>query len=248
MDDRRQTPETQETAETRDTPTPPTSGSLLEPSSKLRILLVDDHGFVREGLKALIRVQPDMEVVGEAEDGEAALKKTDDCIPDIVVMDISMPRMNGTEATKQMKAACPAIKVLALSMHEDATYLRGLLEAGANGYVLKRSAPQELIQALRSVAAGGTYLDPAVAAKVTNAFTRKAALRGETLGQDLSEREEDVLRRTAQGYSSKEIAAQLGVSMKTVESYKARAQEKLGIASRADIVRYAAQKGWLQDL
>ena len=216
---------------------------------KLRIFLVDDHSFIREGLKAMISLQPDMEVIGEADSGAAAVEQASRCEADIIVMDLSMPGMNGAQATAAIKRVCPDIHVLALSMHEDTTYLRALLEAGASGYVLKRSAPQELVQALRSIAGGGTYLDPALAGKVTADFVRRrSTLRGETAGSELSERETDVLRLVAQGYSGKEIAAQLGVSLKTVESYKTRALEKLGIESRADIVRYAALKGWLQDL
>ena len=225
------------------------SESLPEPPPRLRIFLVDDHSFIREGLKSLINAQPDMEVVGEASDGQAALGQTGTCTPDIVVMDVSMPRMNGTQATQAIKRACPDTKVLALSMHEDMTYLRGLLEAGASGYLLKRSAPQDLIVALRSVAQGGTYLDPAMAGRLAAGFVRRQqTLRGEVVGQDLSERESDVLRLIARGHSNKEIGAQLSISVKTVETYKARAMEKLNLASRTDIVRYAAQQGWLQEL
>lgn len=214
----------------------------------LRIVVVDDHAFIREGLKALIDAQPDMEVVGEAESGEAALRQAQDCTPDILVMDLSMPRMNGMKATVEVKRSCPRVKVLALSMHEDTTYLRSLLEAGASGYVLKRSAPQDLIRALRHVAAGDTYLDPALAGKVVGGFVHRSAWQGEAKVYDLSEREGEVLRRIAQGYSNKEVAAQFGLSVKTVETYKARAMEKLDLSSRADLVRYAAQQGWLQDV
>lgn len=224
---------------------------------RLKVFLADDHGFVREGLRSLINAQPDMEVIGEAADGEAAVRQVRDCSAQIVVMDLSMPGMSGTEATVEICRTCPDTKVVALSMHEDATYLRGILEAGASGYVLKRSATQELVQAIRSVAAGGTHLDPALAAKLVEVFVRKkrqqpaaaaAHLRGEIEGQELSEREESVLRLIAQGHSNKEIAEHLSVSVKTVESYKARAMEKLGIKKRSDIVRYAAAQGWLQDL
>ncbi len=216
---------------------------------KLRIFLADDHTFIREGLRALISRQVDMEVIGEADSGESAFQQARVSLPDIVVMDLSMPGLNGAQATAKLKQACPRVHILALSMHEDTTYLRALLEAGASGYVLKRSAPQELVQAIRSIAAGGTYLDPALAGKVTADFVRRrSTLRGEIAGSDLSERESDVLRLVAQGYSGKEIASQMGVSLKTVESYKTRALEKIGIESRADIVRYAALKGWLQDL
>ncbi|GAB4452634.1 MAG: response regulator transcription factor [Armatimonadaceae bacterium] len=216
-------------------------------ADKLRVFLADDHSLIREGLKALIAAEADMEVVGEVDNGEAVLRLARDCAPDVVVMDISMPRLSGGPTTERLLQICPYTKVLALSMHEDVSYLRGLLEAGASGYVLKRSAPQELVQALRSVAAGGTYLDPALTEKVVGGFVRRPQLRGETEGQELSEREAAVLRLIAQGFTNREIAENLSISIKTVETYKARAMEKLNLESRSDIVRYAAQREWLQN-
>jgi len=210
----------------------------------LRILLADDHSFIREGLKGLIGKQSDMEVVGEANDGQEAVSKAAEYLPDIVVMDVTMPRMSGMQATKQIKKAHPRIKVLGLSMHEDTSYLRGLLEAGASGYVLKRSAPQELIQALRSVAEGNTYLDPAVAARAATVFISKTPLRGEVAGAALSERENAVIRLVALGYTNREIAERIDLSVKTAETYRARAMEKLGFSTRADLVRHAAVLGW----
>jgi DNA-binding NarL/FixJ family response regulator len=215
-------------------------------NAKLKILLVDDHAVVREGLKTLINAEPDMEVIAEARDGREAIERSKDCDPDVVVMDLSMPRMGGVEATETLRMRCPEMKVLALTMHEDAGYLRSLLEAGASGYVLKRSAPQELVHALRSVAGGGTYIDPVLAGKMVGSFVQKPPLRGEIEGQDLSEREEAVLRLIAQGYTNKEIGAKLSISSKSVETYKARGMEKLALESRVDIVRYAVQRGWLQ--
>jgi len=223
------------------------SNALCRSEAKLRIFLVDDHSFILEGLKALIGAQPDMDVIGEAENGEMAVLKVADCLPDVVVMDVSMPRMGGMQATVQIRKSCPNVRVLALSMHEDTTYLRALLEAGASGYVLKRSASQELIQALRHVAAGATYVDPAIASKVTAAFVGTPSLRGEAAGMSLSEREEAVIRIVAQGYTNREIAERLDLSVKTVETYRARAMEKLGLASRADLVRFAAARDWLGD-
>jgi two-component system response regulator NreC len=217
----------------------------------LRILLADDHSFIREGLKALINEQSDMLVVGEAADGEEALRKLAECNPNVIVMDISMPRMNGTLATREIKRLRPRTAILALSMHEDMTYLRNLLDAGASGYVLKRSAPQELIHALRSVASGGTYIDPALAGKMTSSFVRRPGARGGAdmaPSQELSEREETVLRLVARGHTSREIGEQLSISPKSVDTYKSRAMEKLGIESRTDAVRYATQQGWLNDL
>ena len=170
-----------------------------------------------------------------------------DCSTDVVIMDISMPGMNGTDATREIRKCCPRTKVLALSMHEDVTYLRGLLEAGASGYVLKRSAPQELVNAIRSVAVGGTHLDPALAGKVAAGFVRRAPTGEGPPEQELSEREEIVVRLIARGHTNKEIGEHLSISIKTVEGYKARAMQKLGMATRTDIVRYASQQGWLRD-
>ncbi|OWK37342.1 response regulator transcription factor [Fimbriiglobus ruber] len=212
----------------------------------LRVFLVDDHAVVREGLKALINAQTGLTVVGEAADGLIACERIAVLRPDVVVMDVSMPGLTGAQATARLQLECPAVRVLALTVHEDKGYIRQLLAAGAAGYVLKRAAPEELIHAIRAVAAGGVYLDPSMAAKVVGGFVRKAANAGPPSG-DLSERETEVARRTAAGYSNKEIAARLELSVKTVETYRARAMEKLGLQSRSDLVRYAVQQGWLQD-
>jgi DNA-binding NarL/FixJ family response regulator len=224
------------------------SGWKDRPMGKLRIFLADDHEVVRAGLKTLVDAQSDMMVVGEASDGQSALEQTCNCAADVVIMDISMPQLNGTAATAQLRQQCPNIKVLALSVHEDTGYVRKLLEAGASGYVLKRSAADTLIQAIRMVAAGGVYLDPAIAGKVVGSLLGKPVVVGDPTAAELSERETDVVRLIAQGYSNKEIAIQLNLSVKTVETYKARAMEKIGLDSRVAIVRYALQRGWLQEL
>jgi DNA-binding NarL/FixJ family response regulator len=213
----------------------------------LRVFLADDHAVVREGLKALINAQPGMEVSGEAGDGRAACQQVRQLLPDVAVMDVSMPEMNGAQATAELKRTCPQVKVLALTVHEDKGYLRQLLESGAAGYVLKRAAAEELIHAIRTVAAGGVYLDPALAGEVVGGFVRKPAVRGSLAGGELSDRESEVARLIASGYSNKEIAAQLDLSVKTVETYKTRSMEKLGLRSRADLVRYALQCGWLRE-
>jgi DNA-binding NarL/FixJ family response regulator len=213
----------------------------------LRVFLADDHAVVREGLKALINSEPGMTVVGEASDGIAACESVRKLRPDVVVMDVSMPGLTGSQATERLRDECPLVKVLALTVHEDKGYIRQLLAAGASGYVLKRSAPEELIRAIRVVAAGEVYLDSAVAGKVVGAFVRRAADGGTSVGTALSEREVEVARLTAAGHSNKEIATRLEIGMKTVETYRARAMEKLALKSRAELVRYAFQKGWLQD-
>jgi DNA-binding NarL/FixJ family response regulator len=212
--------------------------------SKIRVLLADDHAVVREGLKALLTSQPDIEVVGEAADGPSAVSLTAELDPDVVVVDVSMPGLSGAQVTERLLAARPDRKVLVLTVHEDKGYLRQLLEAGAAGYVLKRAAASELVQAIRTVAGGGTYLDPSLAGSVVDDFVRPAPER-ETPAVELSEREAEVVRLIALGYSNKEIAAQLKLSVKTVETYKTRSMEKLHIRSRVDIVRYAAKRGWL---
>lgn len=213
---------------------------------ELRVFLADDHAVVREGLKSLINAQPGMAVVGEAADGLAACEQVPDLRPDVVVMDVSMPGLTGTQATERLRRECPAVKVLALTVHEDKGYLRQLLAAGAVGYVLKRAAAVELVHAIRVVAGGGVYLDPSLAGKVVGGFVRRPGGGGAPAdASELSDREAAVVRLTAAGYGAKEIAAQLDLSAKTVETYKARALEKLGLESRADVVRYALERGWL---
>ena len=214
---------------------------------RLRVFLADDHAVVREGMRALVDAQPDMEVVGQAGDGRSALQNLLGCKPDIAVLDISMPGLSGPQVAEQIKQQCPRTKMVVLSVHEDKSYLRQMLEAGASGYVLKRAAADELIRAIRTVAGGGVYLDPRMAGKVVGSFVGKSPhlLRGEIEGAALSERESEVLRLIAQGYTNKEIGVKLSLSVKTVETYKARSMEKLGLSSRAETVRYALEQGWL---
>ncbi len=216
-------------------------------SEKLRLLIVEDHQTVREGIKLLVNAQADMEVVGEAGDGEIAIANAEKLKPDVIVMDISMPNLNGLKATKKLRRNDPGIKILILTRHTDDGYLQQLIAAGASGYVLKQSAPTELINAIRSVAANNSYLDPSLTRKVMGGYVnRSESLRGEKKGE-LSERENQVLRLIAFGFSNKEIGAKLELSIKTIESHKANALQKLGVSSRIDIVRYAILMGWLQD-
>jgi two-component system, NarL family, response regulator NreC len=214
---------------------------------KLRIYLAEDHQTVREGIKLLVNAQPDMEVVGEAGDGEAAIKEATQLLPDLVIMDISMPTMNGLKATKKLRSMCPDMKILTLTRHTDDGYLKQLIGAGSNGYVLKQSAPTDLVNAIRTVVAGNAYLDPSLTRKVMGGYvSRSESMRGETNG-DLTDREEEVLRLISFGYSNKEIGARLDLSVKTIEAHKANGMRKLGINSRIDIVRYAILQNWLQD-
>jgi DNA-binding NarL/FixJ family response regulator len=210
--------------------------------TKLRVFLADDHPVLRSGLKGLIDAQPDMEVVGEAVDGAAAVRGVVDLQPDVVVMDLSMPGVGGAEATERIRDSSPMVKVLALTAHEDRGYLQLLLKAGASGYVLKRAAADDLVRAVRAVAAGETYIDPAVAGQLVVA---RPAPGSTSPRADLSDREAEVLQLIAQGHPIKQIANQLDVSVRTVETYRARGMEKLGIKTRAELVRYAHQRGWL---
>jgi len=212
----------------------------------IRILLAEDHDTVRHGLRLLIEGQPGMAVIGEAGDGREAIALAAQLKPDVVVMDVTMPQVNGLVATREIRSANPDIVVVALTRHVDEAYVQELLGAGAAGYVLKQSESAELIRAIRATAAGGMYLDSNVAAGVTRDYLRKfAGPRKEA--PSLSERESEVVRQIAWGFSNKEIAAALELSVKTVEVHKANAMRKLGFRGRIDIVRYALLQGWLQD-
>ena len=198
--------------------------------SPLRILLADDMG-----------------VVGEAADGNGVLKQAEALKPDIIVMDISMPGMNGLIATRMPKRAQPDVAIVALTRHDDDTYLEELLRAGASGYVLKQSAPMEFLQAIRAVASGGLYLDPAMTSRIADGLLTKNADVPSQPRAAISERESEVLRLIAVGHSNKEVATQLKISVKTVEVHKANAMRKLGLTGRVDIIRYGVLQGWLYD-
>jgi two-component system, NarL family, response regulator NreC len=213
----------------------------------IRILLVDDHKIVRDGLKLLIEGHSDLAVVGEAANGEEAVRKAGELSPDVVVMDLSMPVMNGLRATVAMVSERPRTKVLVLTTHEDPSYLRQLCQAKAVGYVLKRSAGDELIKAIRQVARGEVYFDATLAGQALVEHVHVAGPRREEHGGELSDREEEVLRGVALGYTNKELANQLEISVKTVETYKVRLGQKLGLTSRAEMVRYALRQGWLNE-
>jgi two-component system, NarL family, response regulator NreC len=210
-------------------------------------MLAEDHLTVREGIKLLINSQPDMEVIGEVGDGGAAVKAAQKLVPDIIVMDVSMPKVNGLKATKRLKQVSPNIKILTLTRHTDDAYLQQLIQSGASGYVLKQSAPTELIRAIRTVADGKNYLDPALTEKMFGGYAnRHLKLRGESKAT-LTERESEVLRYIALGYSNKEIAGLMQISVKTIEAHKANAMRKLDMHSRIDIVRFAILQGWLEE-
>jgi two-component system response regulator NreC len=216
-------------------------------AKKLRVLLAEDHRMVRDGLRLLIDGQVDMQVVGEAGNGKEALRQALTLNPDVVVMDLSMPELNGLQATKRLKAEQPNVKVVAMTVHEDPSYLMQLCKAGAVGYVLKRSAGDDLINAIRTVAGGNVHFDATLASK---ALLRRSTSSSDKTGPttaDLSEREKEVLVMLAWGYSNKEIAGELQLSTKTVETYRLRMTEKLSLHSRTEIVQYALRQGWLNE-
>jgi DNA-binding NarL/FixJ family response regulator len=214
-------------------------------SDQVRVFLSEDNSLVRDGLKALINAQADMRVIGEAADGLSTCEQVLRLSPDIVLMDVSLPRLSGAEATLRLKKARPDIRVIALTFHGDKTYTRQLLEAGAAGYLLKRGVPDEVIRAIRVVAGGGTYVDPEVADIPGGGPVPGADGAGQPRPQALSELEEKILRFVACGYTNNFISSQLDISMKTVETTRAGALAKLGLGSRAEIVRYALRQGWL---
>ena len=218
---------------------------MSEPN-RLRILLADDHVTVRHGLKLLIDRQADMEVISEASDGNAAIQSAIALRPDVIVMDISMPGMNGLAATRALKQIQPGLAIVMLTRHADDAYVEELLRAGAAGYVLKQSAPTELLQAIRAVAGGGQYLDSALTTRVAARLFRHVD-KVNSPSAKLSSRESEVLRLIACGYSNKEIASRLSLSVKTVEAHKANAMRKLGFRGRIDIVKYAVLQGWLEN-
>lgn len=212
----------------------------------LRIVLADDHPILVAGVKALLEATPGMSLVGEAATGARALELVRAKQPDIAIVDISLPDTTGVELASQLALECPSVRLLALTAHEDRAYVQAMMAAGARGYLLKRSAADELARAITAVAGGGIYLDPAIAGLALSGAP--ASGRPEPNETTLSKREEDVLRGTARGLSNKEIAARLEIGTKTVETYKTRATEKLGLRTRSDIVRHGAAQGWLRDL
>jgi two-component system, NarL family, response regulator NreC len=223
--------------------------TLSSASPPWRVLLADDHAMFREGMAMLVDSQPDMTVVAQADSGPDAVAVARSLLPDLAVIDVSMPDGGGVEATSEITRSCPGVRVLALSRHADQASLHRMLGAGASGYVIKRAAAQALIGAMRAVLGGGTYVDPMLAGDLVARAIQPAgsAAAGTRRAGLLSEREEAVLRQIAWGKSNKEVAATLGISVKTAEGYRANGLEKLKLRTRSDVLRYALSQGWLAD-
>ena len=211
---------------------------------KTRVVLADDHQIVLAGLRMLLEGQPDFELVGQATSGAEALRVIKDTMPDIAILDISLPQLSGIVITRQLQDECPDVKVILLTSHEDRGYLTQALDGGARGYVLKKSASECLIDAVRGVHVGGLYVDPSMAGYLSDASRSRTGRVGIGL-PGLSEREIEVLKLIALGLTTKQIADRLQLSAKSVETYRGRGCAKLGIRTRDEIVRFAVTQGWL---
>ena len=209
----------------------------------IRILLADDHKIVRDGLTSMLQAQPDMDVVAQADNGRSAVQMTDELRPDVVVMDVGMPDLNGIEATRQVTEAAPGVHVIALSMHSDRRFVEGMLSAGAAGYILKDSAFEELATAIRTVVDGQTYLCPMVTGIVVANYVRRRPGPESSAHTALTPREREVLQLLAEGKATKQVASRLDVSVKTVETHRSRLMAKLGIHSIAELTKYAIREG-----
>ena len=212
---------------------------------KTRVLLAEDHTIVRKGLRSLLDKETGIKVVGEAEDGREAIAKAEELHPDVVVMDIAMPGLNGLEATRQIKKRFPDIKIIILTMHTNKEYVSQTLKAGASGYLVKKAAPDELISAINAVHKGNSFLSPSISRMVIDEYIRrsKEISEGEEGFEQLTVREREVLQLIAEGRKTREIAELLYISIKTVETHRAHIMNKLDIHSTAELTRYAIRKG-----
>jgi two-component system response regulator NreC len=216
-------------------------------TQKIRVMIADDHAILRAGLKMLVNAQPDMEVISEASDGEKAVQVARETRPDVALLDLTMPRVGGMQALQQMARNCSETRVLVLTMHDDPAYLRSALAAGAAGYLLKRAVDAELLAAIRAVSSGGIFVDPRLANVLVQDVLAKRGTKAvpKRPANILSARELQVLKLVARGYTSAQIAKEIFVSVKTVETYRSRFAEKLGLRTRSDVIRFAAQMGLL---
>ncbi len=214
--------------------------------SQIQVLIADDHVIVREGLRALLEAQPDIEVVGEATDGEEAVNKTKEVQPDIVLMDITMPHMNGLEATRQIKQHSPDVKILVLTMHESDEYFFKILDAGASGYFVKGGSSSELISALRVVWHGDVFLYPTMAKKLLSDYLQRVRTGdGKESYDGLTNREREILTLIAEGHTSQEIAELLVLSVATVQTHRAHIMSKLGLHNPTELIKYAVRRGFI---
>ncbi len=209
----------------------------------IRLMLADDHEIVRAGLHMLLDAQPDIEIVAEASSGAEAIELAQTHQPDVILMDVAMPDMNGMEATREIKARCPSATVLALTIHEEEDYFFRMLDAGASGYIPKRAAPDDLLQAVRTVHSGEVFLHSSVATLLVRDYLQRGGLTTEAELSRLTEREREVLTLIAEGLTNKQIGGQLGISPKTVARHRDNITRKLNLSSRAELTRYAIQKG-----
>ncbi|MBS3762778.1 MAG: response regulator [Candidatus Brocadiia bacterium] len=209
----------------------------------IRVLLADDHLIMREGLSSLVNEQADMQVVDTASDGREAVKLADEIMPDIIIMDVAMPHLNGVEATRKIRENSELVRVIALSMHEDREYVARMLEAGASGYLLKDCAFEELIEAIRTVLSGSTYLSPKIAGTVVDDYLRHLPRNEISTSVDLTPREREVLQLLAEGRTTREIANELDVSPKTIETHRRNTMKKVGVDSIAQLTKYAIKEG-----
>lgn len=214
-------------------------------ADNIRVLITDDHTIVRAGVRLLVEAEPDMEVVGEALNGIEAVTLAESLRPDVILMDIAMPGLNGLEATRQIKGRFPEVHVLVLTMHHSDDYFFELLKAGASGYVLKAAETNELIGAIRAVARGEVFLHPTVARQLLQDYLYRLNEPGDAAGPALTPREKEILRLLAEGYSNTEIAARLVVSPSTIHSHRSNLMKKLNLSSRHDLIQYARQRGLL---
>ena len=216
----------------------------MTPGKRTRVLVADDHTILRQGLRAILESEPNIEVVGEAADGREAVRKAATLEPDVVIMDVSMPRMNGLEATARIVKDNPAIRVVALSMHNSEEYVCSLLKAGARGYVLKESVSSDLVESIHAVVNGGTYLHASISTRVVERYLRRPQARSRTRLIDvLTPREREILQLIAEGHTNKEIAGLLVLSVKTIENHRTRIMDKLEIHNVAGLTRYAIDRG-----
>jgi DNA-binding NarL/FixJ family response regulator len=210
---------------------------------KIRVLIVDDHTLVRDGIRALLALIADINVVGEAANGKEALEKMKELVPDVVLMDLAMPIMSGLEATRRIRKKFPGTKVLALTQYEDREYIVPTIEAGARGFISKTAAFSELASAIQAVYRGGSFLSPMAAAAVVEEYQQKAGQGEKDSYQHLTDREREMLKLVAEGYTAKEIADMLVISLRTVETHKTNLMKKLNIHNKADLIRFAIRKG-----